>query len=157
MFWVFEAPTKRSMADGRAGKEPSRRRRPALAGAAILILILVPGCTSSSSNGGDGSASCARRIAIADRTFTDASGTDVTAGEKIASVTFLPCADTGGDDGTPDAEDHLEKTNAYEIKGLDSKLAVAVGDTATATELFVHEEEDGKVPAEVQKFIDAAK
>lgn len=124
-------------------------------GLLVCVAVLVPasGCTSSSSEQGNGSASCARRITLEGRNYADVGGVEVTPGDKLGSVKFLSCDDTGGQ-GKQSGNEEVEETNAYEIEGLDSKVAVAIGNSVNDVDLFSLEKKGGGLPNEVQEFID---
>ncbi|MGW0548097.1 DUF6281 family protein [Streptomyces altiplanensis] len=108
------------------------------------------GCTSSS--GGDDSASCAYRVTYEDRTYGDVANADFRIGKKVGTVSSAPCDDTGSKN---QGEEPATESTAYAVEGLDTDIAIAVGDTPSEAVLFaVDSGED--LPAEVKKLIDGS-
>ncbi|MBT2401990.1 hypothetical protein J7E89_40385 [Streptomyces sp. ISL-100] len=110
------------------------------------------GCTSSSGGGGDDSASCAYRVTYEDRTYGDVANVDFKIGKKLGAVSSAPCDDTGGQ--SEGAEPATEST-AYAVAGLDTDIAIAVGDTPGEAVLFAVDSAKG-LPTEVEKLIDGS-
>ncbi|GGX31407.1 DUF6281 family protein [Streptomyces chryseus] len=96
---------------------------PTLPVAAALLLAV--GCTSSS-GGGSASASCAYRVTYEGRTYGQVANASFEVGERLGTVSFLPCDDTGR---RAESEKTTVESTAYAVEGLDAKVAIAVGDT----------------------------
>lgn len=125
--------------------------RAVLATAALAALAV--GCTTTSgSSGGGGAASCANRVKFDDQTYRDLVNIKFTVGDKVGTATTLACDDTGGNSESDSAD--AVKSTAYKIDGLDTRDAIAVGDSPDDLTFFV--DDSGDPPAAVQKLIDAS-
>lgn len=133
-------------------RTPQQRAR--LLGAPLAALVVLAGGCSTSSNDDDGGdSSCARELRFEGRTYSDVrppGAVDFTRGRELGKARGVPCVpdestSAGGDAWTP---------RVFEVKGLDSTLAIAVGDTPSALEFFaVHEGGTDQLPVEVERFL----
>ncbi|MDX2541041.1 DUF6281 family protein [Streptomyces sp. WI04-05B] len=115
------------------------------------LAVAAAACTTSSSSDGDGSASCVYRILYQDRTYEDVTDVKFKAGGKLGTATHPACDDTGGQDETLPAD----TMTAYEVDGVPTEMAIAVGDTpADARLVAVYSNKE--LPPEVQKLIDGS-
>jgi len=131
-----------------------RAVRGGLLGSLLIVLLLVTGCTSSGSSAGsdgDGSGSCARRVEFNEQVYRDVANVDFTTGDRLGEGSMLACDDTGGQGTVSDGA--VEMVNVFEIQGLDSSVAIAIGDTADTAEFFALDGKD--LPDAVRKFIDS--
>ncbi|WP_307717257.1 DUF6281 family protein [Streptomyces sp. V4I23] len=110
-------------------------------------LAFMTGCLSSSSTEGEGSGSCVFAVTFKGQSYLEAGSVDFTAGSKVGTARLELCADTGGtvsDSGT---------ITAYQVKGLDTDIAIAAGSAPDDLKLLAVRT-DGKLPDEVQDLID---
>ncbi|MFE6166196.1 DUF6281 family protein [Streptomyces sp. NPDC056486] len=122
----------------------------------VAAMASVFGCSSSGNDGDDGKgqseAVCAKQVKYENRTYEDIAKVSITVGKKLGSVSFAPCDDTGEQDG---GEESPVGSTAYAVKGLDTDVAIAVGDKADEATLFAVK--SGKeLPPAVKKLIDAS-
>lgn len=111
-------------------------------------------CTSSSGGGGDednghNSASCVNRVTYEKRIYKDLANVTFKTGGRLGTVSSVPCDDTGNRDGS---DEPVTKSTAYAVKGLDTDIAIAVGDTPDEA-VFFTVDSGKKLPAEVKKLI----
>ncbi|MBT2488026.1 hypothetical protein J7E96_05655 [Streptomyces sp. ISL-96] len=126
-------------------------------GGSVRMLLVAVAATASavsctSSSGGDDSASCAHRVTYEDRTYGDVANVNFEIGEKVGTVSSAPCDDTGGQN---EGEETATESSAYAIEGLDTDIAIAVGDTPGEAVFFAVDSGKG-LPAEVEKLIDGS-
>ncbi|MFD5703697.1 DUF6281 family protein [Streptomyces lasiicapitis] len=117
-------------------------------------MLSVFGCSSSSDDSNEGSGqsqkSCVKQVKYESRTYEGVANVRFTAGKELGAVTFTPCDDTGrqnGDDAAP------TKSTAYAIDGLNTAVAIAVGEEADEAKLFAVKSGKGLDP-ELKRFID---
>lgn len=105
--------------------------------------------------------SCARVMAFSGRSYWEARKVEFTVGDKVGTARPSPCHDVGGVDlgGASRSDDAKTTTrntasyNVYKVKGLDTAVAVAIGDSPDQTVLFSVRGERGGIPPEVKKLI----
>lgn len=125
------------------------RRSAGLLVAAVMVMP-VAACTTG---GGGGESSCVALYTYQGSTYRDVANVKFTVGKKLGVVTSPPCDDAGGSGENEEPVD--TGTNAYEMKGISPKIAIAVGDTPETSRFFaVHE--GSELPPEVQKLVDAS-
>ncbi|MDG4859004.1 DUF6281 family protein [Streptomyces sp. T-3] len=88
-----------------------------------LVLMPVAACGSQGVEAGADSV-CVFAFTYEDRTYRDVANVDLQVGAKLGTGTIPPCNDTGESD-----EPSPEVQNAYAVKGLSPKVAIAVGAT----------------------------
>jgi hypothetical protein len=138
--------------DPRAAAIRARRApRAAFAGAAVLTALLSTGCASAS-----GEASCARLITFDKRAYLDvgdrpgaANDVDLVIGDRLGNALLEDCDDTNDER----ADSPPWKPEVYAIKGLDSSVAIAVGDSRDELELFARHEQPDDMPPEVLTYL----
>ncbi|MGW7049681.1 DUF6281 family protein [Streptomyces avermitilis] len=116
--------------------------------AAAVLAALAVGCTPSD-GGGVGAGSCDDVMEFDHHTYLSVGDVEFTVGAKAGAAGRPPCDDTGG---ASEEETRFDRT-AYEVEGLDPGVAIAVGDSPDDARIYALYEEDGDLPAEVQKFI----
>ncbi|MBT2507703.1 hypothetical protein J7I98_17810 [Streptomyces sp. ISL-98] len=114
-------------------------------------VALAVGCTSPGGGSGN-SASCAYRVTYEDRTYQDVANVDFTIGETLGAVSSAPCDDTPGQN---EGAESAAASTAYAVEGLDTDIAIAVGDTPGEA-VFFAVDSGKKLPAEVRKLIDGS-
>ncbi|MFG2660975.1 DUF6281 family protein [Streptomyces sp. NPDC048425] len=115
---------------------------------ALVMLSTAVAC-GSDGNQAESEGVCARAFTYGDRTYTSVANVEFRVGSKLGTATPPPCDDTGGQkDGTP-----LEAENAYAVKGISSKIAIAVGETPEEA-VFAAVHSGKALPPEVRKLID---
>ncbi|BAC72192.1 putative secreted protein [Streptomyces avermitilis MA-4680 = NBRC 14893] len=124
----------------------STSMRAVLAAAALAALAV--GCMPSD-GGGVSAGSCDDVMEFDHRTYLSVGDVEFTVGAEAGAAGRPPCDDTGGES---EEETRFDMT-AYEVEGLDTGVAIAVGDSPHGARLYAMYEEDGDLPAEVQKFI----
>ncbi|MGW6750166.1 DUF6281 family protein [Streptomyces sp. NPDC055006] len=109
-------------------------------------------CTSGDSDGGAAAASCVYQFEYKGQKYRAVANIDFVVGDELGTATQPPCEDTGG---TSDAGEARETKTAYEVDGITSKVAIAVGDSPKNAMLLVSY--SGKeLPPEVKKLIDGS-
>lgn len=145
-------------------ERPRRRTRRArqLGTTLAAIILLTFGCSGSGSNdesdgsvsSDDGEGSCPRALRFEGRTYSDVRApgqVEFTSGKKLGTAQDA-CPLT--DDGTPSQSDTPWTPAVYEVAGLDSKLAIAVGDTPGELEFFAaHQNGRDDLPSDVETFL----
>ncbi|WP_405476060.1 DUF6281 family protein [Streptomyces sp. NBC_00009] len=115
-----------------------------------MALVMLSAAAACGSDGTEAKSEgvCPRAFTYDDRTYTSVANVEFRVGSKLGTATPPPCNDTGGqEDGT-----QLAAENAYAVKGISPKVAIAVGETpeeAVLTAVFSGKE----VPPEVKKLI----
>ncbi|MGX1676508.1 DUF6281 family protein [Streptomyces sp. NPDC055400] len=116
---------------------------------ALVMLSAAAACGGSDGTQGNSEGVCPRAFTYDDRTYTSVANVEFRVGSKLGTATPPPCNDTGDqEDGTP-----LAAENAYAVKGISPKVAIAVGETpeeAVLTAVYSGKEP----PSEVKKLID---
>lgn len=128
----------------------STRIRSAVTACAMTFpLAFMTGCLSSSSAEGEGNGSCAFAVTFKGQSYLEVGQVDFTAGSKAGTARLEVCADTGGtvsDSGT---------ITVYEVKGLDTDIAIAVAIGSAPDNLkLLAVRSDGELPDEVQDLTD---
>ncbi|MFF0837708.1 MULTISPECIES: DUF6281 family protein [unclassified Streptomyces] len=117
--------------------------------AAVTATMSVACTSSGSSGGGESASSCAYRVQYGNRRYSGAEAKGFTLGDKLGAATLPPC------DGTSkiDSNGHTAPTSttAYEIKGVDPSIAIAVEQSSDDV-IFVNVDSDKKLP-EIKKLI----
>ncbi|MFD0035593.1 DUF6281 family protein [Streptomyces sp. NPDC055059] len=112
-----------------------------------LVMLSAAACGSAGTQANSEDV-CPRAFIYDDRTYTSVANVEFRVGSKLGTATPPPCNDTGGqEDGTP-----LAAENAYAVKGISPKVAIAVGETpeeAVLTAVYSGKE----LPTEVKKLI----
>lgn len=111
--------------------------------AAAVALASAAGCTVS----GSSAAVCAYMVTFEGRTYHDVANIDFTVGEELGTATQPPCYDTGRR-----TEERATESTAYRVEGLDSDVAIAVGDPDDAHLMVVGA--NTSLPPEIEKLRD---
>ncbi|GGZ17701.1 hypothetical protein GCM10010365_42050 [Streptomyces poonensis] len=121
-----------------------------------VAMVGAAGCTSSGSSGdggGDAAGSCAVRWTYEGHNYRSISNVDFQVGEKLGTVGKPSCDDTPSDGEDEPAP--ADKSTAYAVEGLDTDVAIAVGDTPEKASLFALDA-DGGLPPEVKELLDGS-
>jgi len=117
---------------------------------AAVTATMSVACTSpGSSDGGESASSCVYQVKYGNRTYSGAEAKGFTLGDKLGAATLPPCDDTPNDDN--DGQTTPTSTTAYEIKGVDPSVAIAVEQSSDDV-IFVNVDSDTKLP-EIKKLI----
>ncbi|MDN3258156.1 hypothetical protein CJD44_33995 [Streptomyces sp. alain-838] len=121
------------------------------------ILLSVGACSTEKDSGkasssGDSTVSCARQFTYQGRTYQQVANRKFTVGESLGSVKQRPCSDTGRDDGKSRAP---VSRAAFEVKGISTSKAIAVGDTTQNAELYAVYS-GGQPPEDLLKLTDGS-
>ncbi|MEU1348846.1 DUF6281 family protein [Streptomyces sp. NPDC005795] len=105
------------------------RRWKSTLGLAAVLVAGVTGCEGGFDAGGS-SSKCAYLVKYEGRSYLDVSGlvaadAKFTVGKSLGTGLLPACDDTGGGDGTEEAEE----VTVYEVDGIDPAVAVAAGAT----------------------------
>lgn len=124
------------------------------AGYAVIGLMTVSACTSVGSSDSPGSgASCAFTIDFQGRTYVNEALLDRPLGKRLATTTYEPCDDTGGNSQVAEVES--EEVTIYQIDGLSSDLAIGVILPDGQSAIFALDQPGSSIPGPVQDFIDS--
>ncbi|MBW8792701.1 MAG: hypothetical protein JF597_03670 [Streptomyces sp.] len=116
---------------------------------ATVTATMSVACTSSGSAGGESASSCAYRVQYGNRTYSGAEAKGFTLGDKLRAATLPPCDDTPNN--ASGGQTTSTSTTAYEIKGVDPSIAIAVEQPSDDV-IFVNVDSDKKLP-EIKKLI----
>ncbi|MFJ5266247.1 DUF6281 family protein [Streptomyces sp. NPDC088387] len=100
------------------------RSRPAWALLVAAGVTVCVGCAAPDGGGGEASASCAALVEYGNSRYVGTEAKGFALGERLGAASLPPCDDTPGDDS--DGETAPTPTTAYEIKGVDPGVAIAV-------------------------------
>ncbi|MGW2837993.1 DUF6281 family protein [Streptomyces sp. NPDC001493] len=118
---------------------------------AAVMVTSVAACAGGS--GGGGAAQCVAEYTYRGSPYRDVANVEFTVGKKLGVVTSTPCDDTGGPGKGEEPVD--TGTNAYEVDGISTEVAIAVGDTPETSRFFAVSS-GPELPPEVQKLVDGS-
>ncbi|WP_224058279.1 DUF6281 family protein [Streptomyces kanamyceticus] len=158
------------------------RRIPTWASVVTVGAILTAGCAPQSDEGvstprrhqeegapaqkqgGGAAASCAKGVTFKGSSYWDLGRMEFTVGDKLGTARSIPCDDVDGvdvgenhgRDRHKSADPQSASYNVYRVKGIDTSIAIAIGQSPAESTLFsVHKENEG-LPPEVQRLVNSA-